>query len=137
MPDSFPIAIGTNNGTAVHLWWESFENEQLNNFMSQVFTNNLDLKEAVARMKQAQSLYLQSKSTSLPWLNLQGSGGRSKQPSFSGSVTDDTYQASLAAGYEIDIWGKLSSQQEAALRRYQASEEEIKSLFLSLSAQVA
>lgn len=137
MPTAYPISQEGITGAVANLWWKNFNNDQLNIFMEQAFTNNLDLKQAVARMKQAQSLYQQSKAGSLPWLNIEGSGGRNKQRGFSGSVTDDTYQASLVAGYEIDIWGKIASQQEAALLRSEASEAEVRSLFLSLSAQVA
>jgi NodT family efflux transporter outer membrane factor (OMF) lipoprotein len=137
MPIVYPISQKPAEGEGTDLWWQSFNNDQLNIFMDQVFSNNLDLKQAVARMMQAQTLYQQSTASSLPWLNLQGSGGRSKQRAFSGSITDDTYQASLVAGYEIDLWGKISSQQEAALLRYEATEAEVRSLFLTLSAQVA
>jgi NodT family efflux transporter outer membrane factor (OMF) lipoprotein len=137
MPEAYFIPQEESQGETTPLWWESFNNTDLNLFMDQVFSNNLDLKQVVARMQQAQSLYQQSKALSLPWLNLEGSGGRTKQRTFLGSATDDTYQASLVAGYEIDLWGKISSQQEAAFLRLKASEAEIRSLFITLSAQVA
>lgn len=138
MPESYPLAQDQSNTSySLDRWWENFNNPQLNQFMEQAFTGNLDIKQAVARMKQAQSLYLQSRAGSLPWLNIEGSGGRSRQPGFQGPVTDSTYRGSLVAGYEIDVWGKIGSQQDAALLRSEASEAEIRSLFLSLSAQVA
>lgn len=137
LPAEFPYGQKNISMHTLDRWWEDFANEDLNDFMTQVFSGNFDIKQALARMKQAQSLYKQSRAGSLPWLNLEASGGRSRQPGISGSITDSIYQGSLVAGYEIDIWGKTRSQQEAALLRSEASNAELRSLFLSLSAQVA
>lgn len=137
LPAEFPYRQKNISEHALDRWWENFANEDLNSFMAQVFSGNFDIKQAVARMKQTQSLYQQSRAGSLPWLNIEASGGRNRQPGILRPVTDSTYQASLIAGYEIDIWGKIKSQQRAAYLRFEASEAEIRSLFLSLSAQVA
>ena len=137
LPAEFPYRQNNISEHTLDRWWENFANEDLNSFMAQAFSGNFDIKLAVARMKQTQSLYQQSRAGSLPWLNLEAGGGRNRQPGLVGAITDSTYQASLIAGYEIDIWGKIRSQQRAAYLRSEASEAEIRSLFLSLSAQVA
>jgi len=137
LPAEFPYQQKDISEYSLDRWWENFKNENLNSFMAKVFSGNFDIKQAVARMKQAQSLYQQSRAGSLPWLNMEASGGRSRQPGISDSITDSVYQGSLIAGYEIDIWGKTRSKQKAALLRSEASEAEIRSLFLSLSAQVS
>jgi NodT family efflux transporter outer membrane factor (OMF) lipoprotein len=137
MPEMYQYSQKTNTDYFLDNWWENFNNPQLNQFMEETFTGNLDIKQLVAKMKQAQALYQQSRAGSLPWLNLEGSGGRRRQPGFSGSVTDSVYQGNLVAGYEIDIWGKIKSRQEAAFLRSEASKAAIRSMILSLSAQVA
>ena len=63
--------------------------------------------------------------------------GRRQAVGLTGAVTADTYSLSLPASFELDLWRKLASRTEAARLEQVASREELKALYLSLSAQVA
>jgi NodT family efflux transporter outer membrane factor (OMF) lipoprotein len=58
-------------------------------------------------------------------------------PSAVDSATGNNSSLSLAAGFELDLWQKLKKESSAANFEAQASQEDIQTLYLSLTAQVA
>jgi len=140
VPASTPAGFqdeGHKSGLELDRWWQSFADPQLNQLMEKAFTENLDIQQAASRWRQAQIMYRQSHSSDLPTVTFNGSAGRQKIMTSMGSSIDNSFAASLSAGYEIDLWQKLASTQKAAGFRQQATHEEIRALYLSLSAQIA
>jgi multidrug efflux system outer membrane protein len=119
-------------------WWERFGDEDLNALMVEAFAANPDLRQAYARLEQAEALVRTAGAAQFPSLEISGAGGRRRQTiSSAGPVTSDSYSLSLPASFEIDLWRKLASRTAAARLESGASREELKALYLSLSAQVA
>lgn len=117
-------------------WWETFGDEDLNALMKEALANNLDLARSFARMEQLQAVTRQAGSVQYPFLNAFGEAGRSRQPGIPGSHTGNSYTLSLAAGYEVDLWNKNRSGAMAAMLEERASREDIRSLYISLSADL-
>jgi NodT family efflux transporter outer membrane factor (OMF) lipoprotein len=118
-------------------WWDRFEDPVLNSLMEETLVNNLDLEQAYARLEQLEAAYRTVDSQQKPFVNLQGTASRDKQFNYIGSTIGNTYRLSLVAGYEVDLWQKLKNQSEAAWLDTLASQENIKTVYLSLSAQLA
>jgi NodT family efflux transporter outer membrane factor (OMF) lipoprotein len=137
VPDSFAREEGLPaESLPIGRWWETFEDEVLNDLMKEALTNNLDLAQSFARMEQLQAVTRKARSVLYPTLNAEGEASRSKQPGIFGSSTGDNYSLSLAAGYEIDLWNRNRSGAMAAMLEERASREEIRSLFITLSAEL-
>jgi NodT family efflux transporter outer membrane factor (OMF) lipoprotein len=129
------------------MWWKQFEDEQLNTLMEEAFRNNLDIAQAYGRLRQLEALFRITRSSQGLNITIEGSGGRSRQSGFFrggsaqseafGPVTFDTYSLSAGAQYEIDIWRRLNSRTEASRLDALASEQDLKALFISISAQLA
>ena len=117
-------------------WWETFGDELLNDLMKEALDNNLDLARSFARMEQLQAVTRQARSVQYPSLNASGEAGRSRQPGILGSDTGNSYSLSLAAGYEIDLWNRNRSGAMAAMLEERASREDMRSLYISLSAEL-
>lgn len=124
-------------------WWEGFESDELNGVVSTALDENLDVSQAVSRLRQAALLALQSGALMAPTLGYDASGAwarrRSQQQPFgSAQGTDNTesYQAGFTAGYEIDLWGRLAAQEQSALAQYEAGAEDLASLHLTVAAEV-
>jgi len=117
-------------------WWEQFNDEQLNDLMEQMFRQNLQLEQSLARLQQARSTVKTVRSARFPNLSANGQAGSSMEPTFAGDFTGDNYQFSGAAAYEVDLWGKLAARAKAAGKGYEASYEELRTLYLGLSAQL-
>ena len=126
-------------------WWVQFQDNKLNSLMEEAFQHNLDIAQSYERLIQSQAVL--RKTNALRWISVDvdASGGRSRQSGFFrgsseggfGSVTFNTYSLSAAARYELDLWGKLKSNTKAAQYDVFASEQDLKSLFISISAQLA
>jgi NodT family efflux transporter outer membrane factor (OMF) lipoprotein len=105
--------------------------------MDRAFAGNLDLAQAFARLKQFEALARQSNAARFPFVNLEGNAARSRQLRAMGAETGNTYELSLAAGFEVDLWNKLESRTRASKLETEASLEDIRTLYLTISSQVA
>jgi NodT family efflux transporter outer membrane factor (OMF) lipoprotein len=101
--------------------------------MEEALQRNLDIAQSYERLQQSLAIVTRTNSSRGPSLNINGSGTRAKQS----GVISETYQLSAAASFEIDLWSKLGSRAKAAQMDALASEEDLKSLYISISAQVA
>jgi NodT family efflux transporter outer membrane factor (OMF) lipoprotein len=118
-------------------WWEAFKDTELNSLMEEAFLNNLDITQAYERLNQSWATARAAGAARMPVLSLKGSGGRTSQPGTIGTVESNSFRASAAASFEIDLWNKLGSRGRAAVFDAQATEEQLKALFISISAELA
>ncbi len=118
-------------------WWEQFADQKLNSLIEDALVNNLDLEQAFARLAQVEAIYRTVDSRRKPFLDLGGTASRDRQFNYIGSTIGNTYRLSATAGYEVDLWQKLKSQSEAARLDTLSSREGIKTLYISLTAQLA
>ena len=104
--------------------------------------NNKDVKLAALNINEARSLYRIERSDLLPTINANGSANiqrTSDESSLTGRSDDtETYAANVGlASYELDLFGRLRSQNEAALNEFfstQVAEEVVQN---ALIAEVA
>lgn len=117
-------------------WWEIFEDTDLNALMEESFNANLDLAQSFAVLGQLEAIRRQASSLKYPTLDVEGQAGRSRQPGIFGEDTGNSFGLSLAAGYEVDLVNRLESGADAAALEAEASREDVKSLYMSLSAEL-
>ena len=138
VPESFIEAGGAlSTDQIIGKWWKFFEDERLNALMDEAFMKNLDIQGAYARLEQSAAIFRSTSSLRQPFLDVDGEFKREKSPSFLGDYTGNSYRLSLSAGYEIDIWGKNKSLATAAALDNEATLEDLKAAYMSISAQLA
>ena len=139
-PPKPPQSYATEQaGSTVQLsehWWTDFNDLQLNQLQQQLFSNNLNLRQALYRLQQLEALQKISGASLSPQLNLNGSLSRDQSPAIPKDTTATNTRLSIAASYEIDLWNKLRDKNKAAELRLQAGESDTQALLLSLSAQL-
>lgn len=128
-------------------WWEAFGDESLNRLQEQAAGANLRLQAALARVDQARAVAGYTTAAELPTLDIAAdlsrsrvSGNRPDQPDKVPNNRDYSagrFRVPLQASYEIDLWGKLRGQTEAARARYEASVAAYHTMQLSLQAELA
>jgi len=111
-------------------WWTAFNDPVLTALIEEAFANNLDLKQALARIEAARSQVLLAQSYLAPSVNLNGNAARSRisantsPPLPSGAqLTSNNFGLAVQASYELDVWGKyrsglLASQNDLVASRY-------------------
>lgn len=98
--------------------------------------NNRDLRAALANAQQAAALARVSDANR--WPTVAAGFISSRQPNSKGDAITSSYQAGLQiSAYELDLWGRLKNQSEAAQARYLASAEGAKAARLALIGSVA
>lgn len=124
-------------------WWKTFDDQDLDNLISQAFHGNLTLKTAWAKLDQARAVLRRQQAPLWPALDASANLSRTAQESQ--SITDrgsertylTQYSMGLSASYEIDLWGRVRAARDAAALEAAATEQDLHAAALSLSAQVA
>jgi NodT family efflux transporter outer membrane factor (OMF) lipoprotein len=117
-------------------WWTLFDDPVLTRLAEQVDVSNQNVAAAVAAYAQAQALVREQRATLFPSLALNGGatrsgGGGSQQRQGS------SFDLSLGASWEPDIWGKLRLGVTSAQASAQASEANLAAARLSAQAALA
>ncbi len=118
-------------------WWYDLDDSALHTLIDQALGNNLSLLAIRQRLLQAQAIARQAGADLTPSLDAIGSARKdwTRRDGFSDS--NSNLLLGLAADYELDLWGRLQSKEEAALLDAQATGEDLQTAALSLAAQVA
>ncbi len=124
-------------------WQEFFNDTELQKLIGLALEQNPDLLTAVKNIEQTQLLYNQSRLAILPDLGLNVNASRSEASKnsavgLSGAQrTNNDFMASLDFAWEVDIWGKIRREKEAALATYLQTNEVRNAIQNQLISQVA
>ncbi len=117
-------------------WWEAFDDPQLNALIEEALGQNLSLQQSWARLRQAQALAVKSGAALYPDLTL-SAGASSQRRKTTTTDTVEHYSLGLGSSYEIDLWGRIQSERQAARLSAMASREDLNTAAITLSANVA
>ena len=119
-------------------WWDILGDPDLSNLVERAIANNLDLKEARARISEVRARYGIARADLYPTLRTTGSAARTHTSKKTGSgVTNELYRAGFDAGWELDFFGGKQRAIEAAESELQVSKEDLHDIQVSLVAEVA
>jgi multidrug efflux system outer membrane protein len=126
-------------------WQSVFKDAKLNALIQKGLDQNLNLKNAIENIIQAQATLRQSKLAYYPNLNLDANVTRTKQSeaglNFPAGININTltttYKLALSTSWEADIWGKLSSSKRAALSSYLATDAAKQAVQTQLISDIA
>lgn len=112
-------------------WWRNFNDPALEALIEEVLQRNNDLATAVMAVQRARLQAGLTAKNVLPQVN--ASLGASDSRTLGGeSSASRSYSASTGLGYEVDLWGKLALQRDVAQWTAQATEQDRKSVELTL-----
>ncbi|RWX43317.1 Outer membrane efflux protein, partial [Candidatus Electrothrix aarhusensis] len=115
-------------------WWEVLEDEQLSSLIERAVADNLDLQTATERVEQARLQREIQTTAELPSLDATGSASWKRDGNDS---SGESYGTGLDASWEADLFGSVRRFIEAAEADFQASQEELRDVLVSLVAEVA
>lgn len=117
-------------------WWTVFNDPLLNEVIESAAANNRDLRIALAKVVEARARVNIAQSARSPLISV---GGGSAVTSDATTGFDSRVQSSLSmqASWELDVFGRVARQIEAADASFQAVEEDRRDVQVSLYAEVA
>lgn len=148
LPEQYRHAPASSDSSMATMKWEEFlPDQRLQALINRALDSNFDLQLAVTRLDEARQYVKQAKVALLPQLQAQATAS-STIPSknslnglslenFLGTNHIEDYNVSLGLSWEIDVWGKIRRQKEAAVAGYLQSEEAVKAVKTALVANVA
>jgi len=118
---------------SVHVYWVlSFDDPQLVSLVAEAVASNYELEQERARLYQAQQTVRITRADRFPTLNVSlGSLRRG------GETTSELYDASIGMRWEVDLWGRLSKEQQAAQLGLAAQRARLESAERDLAARTA
>jgi outer membrane protein, multidrug efflux system len=124
-------------------WWKSFNDEALNSLMNEAIGANLNLKQALSRVKEARILRRETIATGLPSLSSKNVANRRFNNSAIGGGSPvanqpiNIFQLGFDAAWEIDFFGGIQRAIEAANASIDAEIENSHDVLLTLQGEVA
>lgn len=116
--------------------WRDFRDPQLDRWLQQVMAANNDLAAAALRVYRAQLAAQRADIGTAPSVNATLSSGANTALSGS-SAWNKSSSANLGVSYEVDLWGKLARQRDAAEWASQATQQDLQSARLALLASAS
>ena len=149
LPDAWNTAAteGVTEGSApLQTWWAVFDDPALTSLIERAGTSNLTLREAVWRVEEARALRGVVAGQRAPNVDLSAEATRS-EPSDNGPLgglapgggleAGNLFDLGVGASWELDVWGRVRRQVEAADAEVEASVEDWRDILVTLYAEVA
>lgn len=144
VPADWRVALPQAEGYANLRWWEAFGDPALNRLVEAALRENLDLQVAAARVERYLGQLSTTRSQFFPQVGygLEASRNRSTEVGVTPmpAGTDPwykLYQGSISANWQLDLFGRVRRQSEAAQARVFSSEQGRRGTIISVVASVA
>lgn len=131
--DSFTIQSDAS-AKNTDVWFKSFKNPALDTLITQAYTQNFDIKAALARIDAANAVTKQSRADLLPSLN---ATARTSDGITRGVSDEAVTQVGAQLDWEVDLFGRLRSLNSADAYLAAATREDAEALHLFLSSDIA
>ncbi|MES2095992.1 MAG: efflux transporter outer membrane subunit [Pseudomonadota bacterium] len=134
VPDTYSIPPPRSAPIDIATWWTAFNDPELSSIVDRARKGNLDIAQAVARLKQAREGLVQARASLLP--SVSGSAGYNR------TVLDsvgprDNFSIGADASYQANLFGGTTRSIEAARANEQASGFDLATVQTSIAAEVA
>lgn len=147
MPSSFrSVPIGTLKSDRA--WWQSYNDPVLDRIVVRALSGNLDIEIALARVDRASAVAGAAKAAQLPSISVDGGATRTRQSMRSGTGvlsgyvpdfarTQNTFELTTGASWELDLAGGLRRGREAARAELQAAVADTAAVRVTVVAETA
>lgn len=122
-------------------WWADLPDPALQQLIGEALSSSFDLRRAFARLEQAAAVSDQAGAAWWPQLNAEANASRARSVFNAPQIGERSFETNqfslgLAASYELDIWGRVASLDDAAELELEATAEDLSAAALSVAAEV-
>ena len=121
-------------------WWKTLQDEQLNHLIDQSQENNKDVSVAIANLLEARGIARETGYDRYPTVTASGSASRARTSGELGSgdsQVNNNFDVGFDAGWELDLFGRVSEGIKASEARAQAAQANLRDVYVTISSEVA
>lgn len=137
VPDGYSVAANNQAQQDLTRWWASFDDPQLASMVDRARATNLDIAQAIVRLRQSRESLAQSRASLLPSLSAGAGYSRGVPVTGGGGGSNDNFSIGADASYQVDLFGGVRRGVEAARAGYEASGYEYAAVLISIQAETA
>lgn len=152
VPGGYSVAADQTPPADLTRWWTQFDDPMLGELVAQAATTNLDVGQAITRLRQARESLVQSRAALFPSVSASGSGSRTETltgGSRNTTLPDGTvistgsgggsnsFSLGADASYQLDLFGGNARSVEAARAAYAASGYDYAGVLVSVQGEIA
>lgn len=137
VPEGWREAPVADESIANIEWWSVYDDPALQQLIRQALAENKDLRVAMERVVEARARYGVSSADLWPQMNASGTVGYSDQGGGNLTDNDELYSVGADLSWEIDLFGRIRSGNQAAFASYLATEQARRAATLTLVFSVA
>lgn len=141
LPETWNQHIGqTQAAVDLSTWWVQFNDPVLNSLIMHAELRNLDLRVAIARILEAELQYGITSSLLYPSLDSSATYSRGQQSENQLGIptqTDNSRSIGLSLSWELDLFGRIKREKEAAASSIGVSIEDYRDVLVILNANIA
>jgi NodT family efflux transporter outer membrane factor (OMF) lipoprotein len=148
LPDSWQSISRPGTSVAAIVdsrWWQQLGDAQLTSLVERAAQSNLDARTASVRLEQSRALRQVTGSQQFPGVSAGGSYQRERSSSqglldpsnLNGKAPYEVWNATADASWEVDLWGHVRRNVEAADADVQLTEAQRDAVLLSIAAETA
>lgn len=115
-------------------WWTQFDDPALGSLVERALATNLDIAQAVARLRQARAALIQSRADFFPSIDASASGGRNFD---NGRNDSNSVSAGANASWAIDLFGGTRRSVKASRADLAAAGYDLASVQTAIVAETA
>ncbi|WFB36012.1 efflux transporter outer membrane subunit [Kiritimatiellota bacterium B12222] len=140
-PEAWLTPVSTEEKLAAKelaVWWTQFDDEMLTQLVQRCLDENLNLKNAAARVEEALGLRGISAGEQVPQVNAAGGIFETQLSELEAGVPDYNYtgySVGFDASWELDLWGRIRKSVDAADANVQASIEDLRGVRALIAAE--
>lgn len=115
----------------------AFDDPVMSGLIASALAYNTDILSAVARVEEARQQIMLAHSALLPTVNAALGAQTTRNLGLTGISHSQSIQPEIQIAYELDLWGRLKSLEQAAQLQYQATQTDLDNIHLSVASTTA
>lgn len=135
VPDKFRFDVAGTSSETDTFWWEQLGDDVLNQLVAVALLENKDIRIATARMREFEARSGAAKANYFPQFNYFTAGVRGRERQQRNEVSSN-FASELSSSWELDLWGRIRYENEAARAAFLATAEAKRGVILSLVANI-
>lgn len=134
VPGGYSTAVPAAQAADISAWWTSFNDPLLTSIVERARSGNLDIAQAVARLRQARESLVQARTQRVPTVSGSASYGRGLIDTVG---PRDSLSLGADASYQVDLFGGISRSVEASRASYAGSGYDLATVQTSIASEAA